>query len=231
MGEYQIKMGQLAEALDTYEGVGRLYEQGGFAPKAIAVYRQMREMFPHVPQASARYVHIAPKLAQLHREAGHTREAQALYIEIAQQMQHAGRDAEAIEAMRVLAELDPENALGHLGLAEAQARVRDMQGAVESYKKAAQLLMAAQRGNDAIQVFERLLAQHADLEAARTCGELYLARGRGQPDGMAALAKLQICARATPNDPQLLALVARAFDLIGDRHKAEEVRRHLQSAR
>ncbi len=231
IGDYQIKMGQLAEALDTWEAVGRLYEQGGFAPKAIAVYNQMRELFAHVPQAAARYAHITPKLALLHRESGHTREAHALYMEIAGAMQRAGRDAEALEALRALADLEPENPLGHLGLAEALARMRDMGSAVESYKKAVQLLLAAHRGNDAIQVLERLLAQHVDVEAARMCGELYLARGRGQQDGMSALAKLQICARVAPNDPQVLTLVARAFDLIGDTRKAQEVRRHLQSAR
>jgi len=45
-------------AVATYERVGKQYAQQGFALKAIAVYKQIREIIAkHVPQLEERYAH------------------------------------------------------------------------------------------------------------------------------------------------------------------------------
>lgn len=228
IGELQTKQGLYVEAIDTFETVGNLYAAGGFASKAVAVYKQIRELIAaRVPQLAPRYGHVAPKLVALYRELGLLHDALALLEEAAANLQGAQRETEAVQLFRQIAELDPNNPLPHLRLAEALARVGDVEGAVAAFKDAASLLISSDRRDDALQVLERLLHHKADPEQARICAELYLARNRQPHDGMQALAKLQICFQASGRDVGVLSLIARAFDAAGQPAKATEVRNEV----
>ncbi len=227
IGDLQQRQGLHADAIGTYETVGKLYASQGFALKAIAVYKQIREIIAkHAPQLEERYAHVAPKLAELYQQLGLTSDALAALDEVATRLQRAQRDAEAIEVFRKIVELDPSNPLPHLRLAEALSRARDVDGAVHEFKTAAAQLASIQRRDDAIKVLERLLHHKPDPEQARLCAELYLTRNQPQ-DGMQALAKLQICFQANPRDFDTLALLARAFNAIGQGPKAIEVQKEM----
>lgn len=228
IGELQTKLGLYADAVDTYEAVGRLYQHGGFAQRAVAVYKQIREILAAHPQLEARYGHVAPKLVDLYREIGLTNDALTLLNELAMTYQRQQREAEALEAFKKLAEIDHANPLAHLRVAEGLSRARDIDGAVEAFRTAATQLIEMERRDDAITVLERLLHHRQDPDQARICAELYLARQRPPHDGMQALAKLQICYQAMPRDIGVLTLLARAFDLIGQRDKAMNIQREIQ---
>jgi tetratricopeptide (TPR) repeat protein len=75
-------------------------------------------------------------------------------------------------------------------------------------------------------VIERILHFRLDPRFARVAAELYLARGT-RDDGMAALAKLQICFQADPKDLDTLGFLAQAFLLIGQEAKAIEVYKEM----
>jgi len=227
IGDLQAKQFLHAEAISTYETVGKLYAHQGFALKAIAVYKQIREIIAkHVPQLEERYGHITPKLAELYQQLGLTSDALAALDEVATRLQRQQRDPEAIEAFRKIVELDPTNPLPHLRLAEALSRVKDTEGAVFEFKTAASQLAGIGRRDDALKVLERLLHHKPDAEQARICAELYLSRGQPQ-DGMQALSKLQICFQANPRDFDTLSLLARAFNAIGQGTKAIEVQKEM----
>jgi tetratricopeptide (TPR) repeat protein len=227
IGDLQAKQGLHADAIGTYESVGKLYSHQGFALKAIAVYKQIREIIAkHVPQLEERYGHIAPKLAELYQQLGLTSDALAALDEVATRLQRQQRDDEAIEVFRKIVELDPTNPLPHLRLAEALSRVKDSEGAVFEFKTAASQLAGLGRRDDAIKVLERLLHHKQDPEQAKICAELYLSRGQPQ-DGMQALAKLQVCFQANPRDFDTLSLLARAFNTIGQGAKAIEVQKEM----
>lgn len=228
IGELQEKQGLFAEALGTYETVGRIYAEGGFANKAVAVYKHIRQLVAtRLPQAAARYGHIAPKLADLYREMGLGSDALALLNEVATSLQGQQRDAELIETFRKIAELDPMNAIPHLHIAEGLSRARDVDGAVEAFKQAAFLLVQSGRRDDAIRVLERLLHHRHLPEQARALAELYLSRNRPPHDAMQALTQLQLCFQGNPHDVEVLALIARAFELIGQKTKAMEVQKEI----
>jgi len=230
IGELQAKQGLYPEAVNTFETVGRLYADGGFAQKAVAVYKHIREVIAaHAPQLAVRYGHIAPRLADLYREIGLTGEALALLGEVANDLQRQQKDGEALEAFRKIAELDSNNPLPQLRVAEALSRARDVDGAVVAFKAAASLLVQSERRDDAIQVLERLLQHKADPEQAWICAHLYLSRNRLPQDAMQALAKLQVCFQASPHDVNVLGLIARSFELIGQHDKAAGV--HAEIAR
>ena len=227
IGDLQSKMGTYPDAISTYEGVGRLYAQQGFALKAIAVYKQIRELIAkHAPTLEERYGHITPKLAELYEQLGLVSDALAALDAVATRLQRQQRDGEAIQVCQKIVQLDPTNPLPHLRLAEALSRTRDAEGAVESFKTAAKLLIQLGRRDDAIKVLERLLHHKMDADQARLCADLYLTRAQPQ-DGMLALAKLQVCFQADPRNLDTLGLLARAFNTIGQAAKAIEVQKEI----
>jgi len=227
IGDLQSKMEAHADAVATYDRVGKYYAAQGFALKAIAVYKQIREIIQReVPQIAERYGHITLQLAQLYEQLGITNDALAAYDEIATQLQRTGHDGEALEFFRKLVELDEFSPLAHLRLAEAYSRVKSVDDAIRHFSIAAQMLMKANRHDDALKVFERLLHHRPEAIYARRAAEIYLDRGKPN-DGMLALAKLQICFQADPKSLETLALLSRAFVIIGQPVKSIEVQKEL----
>lgn len=225
MGDLYLKLEQYADAISTYEGVGQFYAVQGFALKAIAVYKQIREIVnKHVPHLEDRFGHIVPKLAELYTQLGLTSDALAAYDEVATRLQRAGRDRDAIDIFKKIVDLDPANPLPYLRLAEAFVRVKDLDSAITRFGAAAEILIRLSRRDDALKVVERLLQYRPDARFARMAAEAYL--DRGQPnDGMAALTKLQICFKENPKDLDTLAILARTFDKVGQPAKSIEVQK------
>jgi tetratricopeptide (TPR) repeat protein len=227
MGDLQLKMEGYAAAVATYERVGKFYAHQGFSLKAIAVYKQIREIITrHVPTLEDRYSHIAPKLAELYQQLGLTSDALAALDEVATRLQRQNRDQEAIEVFRRIVDLDATNPLPHLRLAEALSRAKDTDSAVLEFGIAAGQLAKLGRKEDALKVIERLLHHKPDTTQARAAAEIYLSRN-GPSDGMQALSKLQICFQANPRDLDTLGLLARAFTQIGQAAKAIEVQKEM----
>ncbi len=227
LGDVQSKMEAYADAVATYDRVGNSYAKQGFALKAIAVFKQIREIITkQVPQLEEKYSHVTPRLAELYQQLGLTSDALAALDEVATRLQRQNRDVEAIEVFRKLVELDPTNPLPHLRLAEALSRAKDIDGAVVEFGVATGQLTQLGRRDDALKVLERLLHHRADAPHARMAAELYLARGGGT-DGMQALSKLQICFQADPRNLDTLGLLARAFTQIGQAAKAIEVQKEM----
>jgi tetratricopeptide (TPR) repeat protein len=227
IGDLQARLQAYPEAIATYDRVGQYYSSQGFALKAIAVYKQIRELIKkHAPALADRYGHIVPKLAEIYTQLGLTSDALAAYDEVATRLQRGGRDREAIDVFRRMVELDPSNPLPHLRLAEACCRVQSLDEAIELFWRAAELLLGLGRREDALKVVERILHFRVDSRFARVAAELYLERG-SREDGMQALAKLQICFQTDPKDLDTLGLLARAFQLIGQEGKALEVYKEM----
>ena len=227
IGDLQARLSAYPEAIATYDRVGQYYSSQGFALKAIAVYKQIRELIKkHAPDLADRYGHIVPKLAEIYTQLGLTSDALAAYDEVATRLQRAGRDREAIEVFSKMVGLDAQNPLPHLRLAEARCRVQSLDEAIESFWTAAELLLSLERKDDALKVIERILHFKLDPRYAWVAAELYLKRGTRE-DGLQALTKLQVCFQADPKNLDTLGLLAQAFTLIGQEAKAIEVYKEM----
>ncbi|MFO0614322.1 MAG: tetratricopeptide repeat protein [Polyangiaceae bacterium] len=225
IGDLHLKLEQYAEAISLYERVGQYYSSQGFSVKAVAVFKQIRDIIQkHVPHLEDRFGHIVPKLAELLTSLGLVADAVAYYDEMATRFQRAGRDRDAIDVFRKIVQLDKDNPLSHLRLADSLVRVRDLDGAVEEYGIAGEILLKIGRQEDALRVVERILQHRQDAKYARLAAEIYLSRGQPS-DGMAALTKLQLCFKENPKDLDTLACLARAFDQLGQPQKAIEVQK------
>jgi tetratricopeptide (TPR) repeat protein len=227
IGDLQARLQAYPEAIATYDRVGQYYSSQGFALKAIAVYKQIRELIKkHAPDLADRYGHIVPRLAEIYTELGLTSDALAAWDEVATRLQRAGRDREAIDVFRKMVELDGGNPLPHLRLAEACCRVQALDEAIDSFWTAAELLLGMERRDDALKVVERILHFRVDPKYARVAAELYLEKG-SREDGLQALAKLQVCFQADPRNLDTLGLLARAFHAIQQETKALEVYKEM----
>jgi tetratricopeptide (TPR) repeat protein len=227
VGDLQLKMEDYSGAIATYERVGKFYASQGFSLKAIAVYKQIREIISNrAPKLEEKYAHVTPKLAELYQQLGLTSDALAALDDVATRLQRQGREQEAIEVFRKVVELDPSNPLPHLRLAEALLRSKDVDGAAAEFAVAAAQLTSLGRRDDALKVFERLLQHKPDPAQARAAAELYLSRNATN-DGLQALAKLQVSFQANPRDLDTLGLLARAFNHIGQAAKAIEVQKEM----
>ncbi|MEI9953917.1 MAG: hypothetical protein WDO74_34300 [Pseudomonadota bacterium] len=190
------------EAIATYDRVGQYYSSQGFALKAIAVYKQIRELIKkHAPDLADRYGHIVPKLAEIYTQLGLTSDALAAYDEVATRLQRAGRDREAIEVFSKMVGLDTQNPLPHLRLAEARCRVQSLDEAIESFWAAAELLLSLERRDDALKVIERILHFKVDSRYAWVAAELYLQRGTRE-DGLQALTQTANLLPSRPEEPR-----------------------------
>ncbi|HEU5074935.1 MAG TPA: hypothetical protein VFU02_12185, partial [Polyangiaceae bacterium] len=227
IGDLQSRMLAFPEAIATYDRVGQFYASKGFSLKAIAVYKQIRELIrKHAPELADRYGHILPKLAEIYAQLGLTSDALGAYDEVATRLQKAGRDRDAIDVFRKMVELDSTNPLPHLRLAEACCHVQSVDEAIDSFWTAADMLLKMQRPDDALRVTERILHFRQDPQFARVAADLYLRRG-DRENGLQALAKLQIAFQADPKDLDTLGLLAQAFNCIGQENKAIEVYKEM----
>lgn len=227
IGDLQLKMQAYEAAVETYDRVGKFYAKQGFSLKAIAVFKQIRDIIArHVPALEEKYGHVLPQLAELYRTLGLTSDALAAFDEVGTRHLKAGRDAEAVEAFRKIVQLDESNPLSRLRLAEALARIRDIDGSIEQFSLAADILVQLQRVDDALKVVDRLLQIRPDPQFAKRAAKLFLDRGQHN-DGLLALAKLQIAFQANNKDLDTLELLARAFEAIDQRPKAIEVQKEL----
>lgn len=228
VGDCYMRLEQYAEAIETYESVARIYieanDQKQAEPlKAVRVYKQILDIIDkRAPKLMERFGWVLPKLAELYMGLGLTSDASATYEDLANRLHKAGKDKEALESLRKVVDLDPNNPMPRLRLAEAYSRAKETPQAIEQLGSAAELLVKVGRRDDALKVMERLLTIKADGKYARIAAQMYL--DRDQPnDAMTALPKLNIAFKENPKDLDTLTLLARAFDKLGQGPKATDV--------
>ncbi|MBW2458382.1 MAG: tetratricopeptide repeat protein, partial [Deltaproteobacteria bacterium] len=223
IGDLHLKLDSHENAIKTYEQVGEFYYREGFSVKAIAVYKQIRGIIRrHAQHLEGRYGHIVPRLAEIYTQLGLTSDALAAYDEVASRLRQEGRERDALDIFKKVVELDPQNPIAHLRVADSRARLGEIDKAVERFGEAARIMLRLGRKDDSLKVLERLLEFRPDAEYARLAGKLYLERNEAN-DGMAALSKLQIAFKSDPKDLETLSALAAAFDAINQPKKAIEV--------
>lgn len=227
LGDLQIKMQAFADAMSTYDRVAQLYETQGFAVKAVAVYKQIRDHIQkRSPDLADRFAHVVPRLAQIYAKLQLTSDAIQAYDEVATRYLRLGRKQEAIEIYQQMVSLDPNNPLTHVRLAEALCHLDEIDAGLAAFLAAAELLHKLGRVDDVLRVVERGMNFRQDPALARLGAEVHLKRAT-KADGLQALTKLQICFKADPKDLVVFGLLAQAFTLLEQPDKATEVYKEM----
>src|SRR3569623_1540247 len=221
IGDLYAKKGAKQEATDTYLKVARFYDEQGFFLKAVAVYKQILKLDP-------RLVDVILKLAELYRRLGLMSDAMQHYESVAAHFHREGNTKDALDTVKKLVDLDPENIATRIKLAELYSKENLLEEAATQFTHACEQLRRQGRQDDFVKVAERLLWHKPDNHARnRELAGLYLRRN----DPRRALQKLQACFKADPRDVETLGLLAIAFSALDQKSKPVSVLKELARSR
>jgi pilus assembly protein FimV len=230
VGDLQIRVQNLGGAIETYDYAAFQYASQGHGLKAVAVYKQVRELVlvqeQHAPGWADRYQHVVERLCALYLELGLANDALRVLDDEAARLRNLERDEDSLYMYRRMADLAPNLPLPHLRLGEGLYRVGQLDGALTAFWSATQLLLAGSRNDDALRVLERMLHIKPLPRHAKIAARLYLEKGT-EPEGKQALSRLQICFQADPSDLETLQMLSQAFAQIGQDDRAIEVQKEL----
>jgi len=201
IGDLLIQAKNTQGAIIEYEKAGQFYEEKGFIPKALAIYKKILRYDPS-------FSRIYEKLAQLYSDQGLIQDAITQYEFLAKHYEHEGKTEEALDAYRQIADLDPSN----LSIRERLATLYSQQGFKE--KACAERVKVGERyvkrGDTitAIKNFEMALNDMPNDETAlRGIVSVHLAEKR-KDDAIAILN--QILEKA-PNNISALSTLGRVY--------------------
>ena len=128
VGDLQVKLGQVAEAVDTYEKGVDFYADGGFFNNAIALCNKILRQAPG--RASIYY-----KLGKVSALKGFKTEARQNFLEYADRMEKGGKTPEAFRALMEFMELVPDQDDVRAMLAEQLIKADRKPDAITQLKK------------------------------------------------------------------------------------------------
>src|SRR3954466_10144820 len=124
VGDLQIKLGSVAEGVDTLEKAVDHYAEGGFFNNAIALCNKILRTSPG--RATVYY-----KLGRISAEKGFKADAKQNFLEYADRMQKSGKMDEAFRALAEFADLCPDQTDIRLMLADQLAKAGKKADAIE----------------------------------------------------------------------------------------------------
>jgi len=217
LGELYARNGESAQAIECFLKVAEGYTTDGFLLKAIAVYKQIIKISPE-------RIDIHLILAQLHQQLGLLGDAMTQYQAIVAHYEAAGNLNACMETLNKIVELDPDNTVMRIKLAELRVNQGMNEEAVEELLKVRDYFKKNNRTDDYIKISERIIFLDSKrIDLVQEIAAQYLAMGEAQR----ALAKLQICFRANPKDIETLSLLARAFQMSGEIPKTASIYKEL----
>ena len=213
IGDLQIRMNAPAQAVETYQHVGSLYEHQGLHQKAIAVYKQILQINPD-------QLALYNRVADLHIKLGLTSDAlQALEL-LAQRYARLTDQEGLASTYRQILLLDGQNLGTRIRLGELLSKIGRGEEAAAEFEAACNQLDAAGRVEEWARVAERLVFHRpSNIPVSRRLAAFYLERN----DARRALPKIQACYKANPKDVVTLELLATAFKGLGQLPKTLSV--------
>jgi tetratricopeptide (TPR) repeat protein len=211
LGDLYVRTNDKEAAARCFELVAEHYRAEGFALKAIAMYKKIDRLNPGS-------VEVAAKLAPLYQLQGLVVDARANYLIVADAFQRAGQAQKALEILRKIADLDPNNTEIRLKLAEGYLRESFKAEAVEAFVEGASRLQSRGQHERAIEAFSRALSiMPRDRAALNGLASTYIAMG--MPDEAAEV--LERAVAEQPDDVELISILAQAYVRMGNAEAAD----------
>jgi tetratricopeptide (TPR) repeat protein len=210
IAEIHVKRGENTQATTVYLKTAELYVEQGFFQRAVAVYKNVLKLTPGHTDAHFR-------LADVYKQLGLFSDAAQQYDHAATAFQRAGQLKQAISAIAQIVEMNPDQVMSRVRLAELAAQAGNNDDAIREFGRAAEQLEEQGRTDDYLRVAERLLVIQPDNFAlARKIAVRHLERQN--PKG--ALSRLEACYKADAKDPDTLNMLATTFEQLGQADKA-----------
>jgi len=160
VGDLFVRQNSMPQAVEYFERLAQLYLNDGFNSKAIAIYKKISKLAPNETQP-------LEKLANLYVQQGILSEARPIFLQLAEAHLKANQTAKAVEVLRRLLEVEPDNP-------RVQQRLAELYIAMGQKKEAANTYLH----------FARYLHEHGDAAEAQKTIDAALA---AEPGNSAAL--------------------------------------------
>ncbi len=211
--ELLARKGRAQEAMEEFRWVAAYYQQGGFFPKAIAVYKQMLGMDPEK-------IDIHLHLGEIYRQQGKRSDAAYHFRTVASKVEKDGAIEDKIAVYEKLCRINPDDVELHQRLVDQYVDGGMGTKAVETLNDMAADLRARGDSDNLLAVLDRL-AGIADepLPYFKESASIQLTRKSARR----ALAKLQACFKIDPQDEETLMMLGQAFTQLDKKHKAMQV--------
>ncbi len=158
VGDLWVRLNKLEEAVRLFTQTAEVFAGDGFFVKSIAIYKKIIKLDPT-------RLEVYEKLAELYHRQGLINEARSQYQVLADYYLKHKNAASAISIFQRMAELEPDNPLHHVKLAELYQQQRLVDKAMTEYRIIADLLLSQGHGEEASRVLVRALdVNAADLQ-------------------------------------------------------------------
>jgi len=134
VGDLYIRDRNIAEGLKQFQKLAEAYVREGFNVKAIAIYRKISKVEPNS-------VDTLLKLAELYQLQGLSREAREQYLQAAGFFKKRNQPERALEVLRKLVQLDPENINLRNRLAGECEQMGKREDAAQVYLQSAEIFL------------------------------------------------------------------------------------------
>ncbi|HZS07562.1 MAG TPA: tetratricopeptide repeat protein [Blastocatellia bacterium] len=213
MGDLYVKIGDNSEAIRTFLRIAEHYRAGSFNLKAIAMLKKVSKLDPG-------NVEVSLKLAGLYAQQKLIVDARQQYLSVAEHYLRAGQQRQALDIYQRIANLDPENTVIQLKLAEAYRHEQQFDQAYEAYVAAAAEVQRQGKYEEALQIYLKALQIKPEAHGALNAAvNLYVQRGESQRAASLITQLLQ----TQPNNAELLTLLGRIYQSAGQLADAEKV--------
>lgn len=150
VGDLYGRVGQLKPAIKLYEEIAEHFTKDGFTTKAIAILKKIQRLDPQ-------RLDVFERLAALYFEQGLMVEAKREYQILADWYVKNGEVEDAIKFHEKLVDLDPNNHVSSLRLAELLLRNDDTTSALKVYSRLGGVLLEAGKLDEAESLFRRVI--------------------------------------------------------------------------
>lgn len=168
LGDLFVRQGDMHSATQYFERLAQVYLADGFNSKAIAIYKKIAKLAPNELDPLER-------LADLYVQQGVLSEARPLYLQIAEGHLKANRAPRAVEVLRRLLEVEPENLRVQMRLAELYNVIGQKGEAAKTYLNYAQRLI--ERGD--LTEVEKLCDRALEVDPTNTAAVAMKAQAFG----------------------------------------------------
>jgi tetratricopeptide (TPR) repeat protein len=213
LGDLYVRAGHNQQAAGCFARIAEHYREQGFVLKAIAMFKKLDRMSPGQTET-------AHTLATLYDMQGLNVEARAQYLIVAEAYTRAGHAQKALEVLRKVADLDPNNTEVRLRLAEGYLREGLSDEAVRAFTEAGTQFHAQRADWKALQAYQSALKlRPADIPALQGLVHSHIALGTA--DDAAEVVERALVQE--PDNVEMLRLLAKAYFKAQDAPAAERV--------
>ena len=213
VGDLYGRVGQLKPAIELYEEIAEHFTRDGFTTKAIAILKKIQRLDPQ-------RLDVFERLAALYFEQGLMVEAKREYQILADWYVKNGDVKNAIKSHEKLVDLDPNNHVSSLRLAELLLRSDDATSALRVYSRLGDVLLEAGKLDEAESLYRRVIEKDPpDGDFLLPVCEALLDAGRAP----VVLEFLTFGVERSPDSTKLKTLLVRTHQGMGESTKAMQI--------